>query len=506
MALLSAILSLLSRKLGDLLQALFGWSISGLFGRLPSKKQTALSVALILAIVWPLLVIGCFVPRIAAWAVALVPLHEWLGKGPLRILWIVLAATVPLIVGGIVSWVAPTEKQRSLLRTVLSGYPLTVGMFLSFLLTFFLVPLLKISAMARGWADEHIFVQPKHGSYHQVLRHLTYSCEQAGVPVQEEPMPWAMRAPTQVLRWFAHGALDAIVASDPRRLRGTGVELYLYPADLLIRGLPHHARRIRAAMTRQMMEAPAFLTEDSRAQAIEEELNRTWAQLSGESEAKEVRATVERRVPDISRVLDESDVPYGDWVILYTNVQRLELMACDAPWLNAEQAEVPPGEEAEKKEVVIMQNDPLPDVSTAELIKEAVGEARELLQKEIALAKDEAKQQVAAAKHVGMVWGAGTALLLLGLSMLLVALVLAIAPQPVPALVTGGVLLVLAGIAAAVGYKLLPTRPLSRTQKRLRQDLEAIKDPERAVEKHAAAAWHRKDAVVPGALHPTASS
>ena len=96
MALISAILSLLSRKLGDLLQALFGWSIRGLFGKLPSRKETALSVALILSVLWPLLVIGSFLPKAAAWMVAFIPLHEWLGKEVLRVMWIALAVIAPI--------------------------------------------------------------------------------------------------------------------------------------------------------------------------------------------------------------------------------------------------------------------------------------------------------------------------------------------------------------------------------------------------------------------------
>src|SRR6185436_8120788 len=144
MAIISAILSLLSRKLGDLLQALFGWSIRGLFGRLPSKKETALSLALILSILWPVLVVGTVFPQVAAWMVAFIPLHEWLGDTVLRVVWIVLAVAAPILVGLITSWVAPSRKQRSILRTIIAGYPLTLGMFISFLLTFFIVPTLKL--------------------------------------------------------------------------------------------------------------------------------------------------------------------------------------------------------------------------------------------------------------------------------------------------------------------------------------------------------------------------
>jgi len=60
MAILSALFSLLSKKISDLLEAVFGWSVTGLFGRLPSSKQTGVTVALILSLVWPLLIVGAF--------------------------------------------------------------------------------------------------------------------------------------------------------------------------------------------------------------------------------------------------------------------------------------------------------------------------------------------------------------------------------------------------------------------------------------------------------------
>jgi hypothetical protein len=105
MAIISALLSLLSRKLGQLLRAVFGWAIPGLFGRLPSSKQTVLSAALIL-------VIGVPFPGAAAWAVSFVPLHECAPKWVLRIVWLALALTVPLIVGAIVRWVPPPSQHR----------------------------------------------------------------------------------------------------------------------------------------------------------------------------------------------------------------------------------------------------------------------------------------------------------------------------------------------------------------------------------------------------------
>jgi hypothetical protein len=42
MALLSALLSLVARQLSTILQAIFGWSVTALFGKLASRMQTTL--------------------------------------------------------------------------------------------------------------------------------------------------------------------------------------------------------------------------------------------------------------------------------------------------------------------------------------------------------------------------------------------------------------------------------------------------------------------------------
>lgn len=328
MAILSALISMLSKKIGDLLQILFGWSLTGLFGRLPSRKQTALSVALILAIVWPLLVAGCFVPGLSAWAIAFVPLHHLVDKEILRIVWMVLSVLVPIGVGFIVAWVAPARKQRgSLFRTIVSGYPLTLGMFLSFLLTFLIVPVLKVIAMARRYADEHVYLQPHEGAYLRVVEDLADACDRAGIPVQIRKVPLLMRAPTSVLKWFARSSLDPIIGSEPRMLRGAGVELYLYPSDLFIRGVPKTLRLVRAAMVREMLESEAYLTADPKAQELERQIGRLW-RLRPDRDRLIVGDTglaVPGPLRAAKKTIDEADIPYEDWILLYTKLHRIEL-------------------------------------------------------------------------------------------------------------------------------------------------------------------------------------
>jgi len=118
---------------------------------------------------------------------------------------------------------------------------------------------------------------------------------------------------------------------------------------------------------------------------------------------------------------------------------------------------------------------PLP-VSSVELIREAMDEARQLIILEVALAKDEVRREAVAAKSAAIALAVGAAVLLVGLSLLLVALALAIFPGPIPSLVLGLILLAAAAIAGVAGVKLLPKKPFGETRRRLETDIENVKE------------------------------
>lgn len=121
-------------------------------------------------------------------------------------------------------------------------------------------------------------------------------------------------------------------------------------------------------------------------------------------------------------------------------------------------------------------NVPDSETSTVTLIKEAVDEAKDLFKAEIALARNEAKQQIAEVKVAGIAMSSAAVAALLGLSMLLLALVLFIAPQPVTALAAGIILLVAASVLGLVGYMKLPKKPMEQTQERLEIDAQVLKE------------------------------
>jgi hypothetical protein len=122
------------------------------------------------------------------------------------------------------------------------------------------------------------------------------------------------------------------------------------------------------------------------------------------------------------------------------------------------------------------QVDPRPESSTADLVKEAISEARELMQVEVALARDEMNQEISRAKASGIALGAAMAAGLLGVALVLVAIALAIAPAPLPALLIGLAFIALAIVVGVVGYGRVPKRPLERTRGRLGADVRLVRE------------------------------
>ncbi len=114
----------------------------------------------------------------------------------------------------------------------------------------------------------------------------------------------------------------------------------------------------------------------------------------------------------------------------------------------------------------------LESLSTAELVRHALEEARLLARAEVLHAKKELQEELKAARTAGILLGAGGVLALVALTALLVAVGLALPlAHWLGVLLVGVVLAVTAGVLVSVGLKRLPDKPLAHTQERLKLDI-----------------------------------
>jgi hypothetical protein len=325
MAILTALLGFVGKKAGDLFQAVLGWSVTALFGRLPSTRQTALSVVFVASLLWPILVIGVFVPGVTAWMFAFLPVHKWIGAGVVRIISVVLAALLPAAIGLAVDRIVPHEARRGgTLRMLIGGYPLTLGFAIACLVTAVTVPIVKVLSAFKRWKDEHVYVQPMRGKYGDTVAELARAMKMAGVEPHVDEVPRVMTIGSRVLLRLARGTIDALVAESPKRVSGEHVELYLYAGDLLMRGEASRVARIHAKMNATALVTTSYLVGETASQRLQDRIASAWTVLDRPPTPEDADALSRGPVHEISRDLESAQIPFDEWAVLDREILRLE--------------------------------------------------------------------------------------------------------------------------------------------------------------------------------------
>lgn len=111
-----------------------------------------------------------------------------------------------------------------------------------------------------------------------------------------------------------------------------------------------------------------------------------------------------------------------------------------------------------------------------DLIREVLGDTRELVRIEVALVRDELGHEVAAARTSAIAFACAAALAVAALTMCMVAIVLVLRAGWIGALVVAGILLAAALGLGLVGWSALPTKPLEQTKGRLQGNVERLKE------------------------------
>ena len=95
MALIQAIVSLITQTVGRILSALLDWAVVSLFGRVTGNRKLFLWGMMAAAAAWPILLLGVVAPKAALFVFAFVPLSSSVPPGLVRKIWLAVAALVP---------------------------------------------------------------------------------------------------------------------------------------------------------------------------------------------------------------------------------------------------------------------------------------------------------------------------------------------------------------------------------------------------------------------------
>jgi hypothetical protein len=501
MAILQAVLALISRSLGRVVGALFGWAVVALFGTTSGSEQIRLSALVGAAAAWPILLAGVVWPRGAAMVLAFVPLPQAVPAWSIRLTWVLLAVSVPFAVG----WTLATRSRgtgtpipgtpgpppRSPLvegtaMRLLRGVPVTLAIAASFLIVVLSVPVQRVVSMVRRLTDVHVPLVTDGPAYSAVADKVSRTLAQHGFAVTAVEPPWWLSAPSRILKALGGPSFEDYIPERLAYFRGPRFEIALYPTSLLIRGPEQEAAWAQGILVEALSDAPAYQTFQSEAQDIERQIRSVWRAFRRNPPAHAASPWLQRRLEEIARDIRALPVPYGEWQIVYRQALQLGralrgeqqlLEAAGSPDNTARpdfREEVPMATHAVTGDAARAQT-----LSTRALLGQITDKATQLVRKEVELAKTEIKADLAS--QLAMVKGLAVAALavLLGLNLLLVAGVMAVAPYVSPwlgALILGGALVLIGGIMGYASWTRRLSNPLPLTRKTLREDVQWAKE------------------------------
>src|SRR6267142_7012184 len=150
MALIQAIVSLITQTVGRILSALLDWAVVSLFGRVTGNRKLFLWGMMAAAAAWPVLLLGIVAPKAALFFFAFVPLSSSVPPGLVRSIWLAVAVLVPIAVGVTVAAQSESGRREGIAKSILRGFPITVGLALAFLILLVTVPALRVASVLRG--------------------------------------------------------------------------------------------------------------------------------------------------------------------------------------------------------------------------------------------------------------------------------------------------------------------------------------------------------------------
>ena len=119
----------------------------------------------------------------------------------------------------------------------------------------------------------------------------------------------------------------------------------------------------------------------------------------------------------------------------------------------------------------------LETIPTGALLKLAVSDIKLLAKAELLQARLELKEELLQAKSAGILLGGCVGLLISGAGVAFVGVALALPiAEPAAAFIVAAFLLMVAAVCGAAGYRLLPKKPMQKTQQRIKEDLAFARD------------------------------
>jgi len=317
MAILQAILAELFNYIGTILNTAFGWATIMLFGKVPRDRQLYVTLSAIGSVVWLIALLGVAFPAVAVFVLSFIKISNYVDKDWIRLGMLALAITLPALVGFDSLYTMPPARRpkggRDKLRTIIHGYPYTLGLAVTVIMMCIFAPLMQVRNMLRRWTSVHIPMIVESPNYLAVVDSIQRTLERNGVKTGPTQSSLMLRLPTKFLALLAGGAVHGLVADNLTTLVSPELEIMLHPSDLVIRGKERDVARVHAIIVERLGFTKAYMTWDEEANNLEDRLSQIWREVvSGQIDA----AAAQSRLDDIEQKLRTTPMPYDEWEVL----------------------------------------------------------------------------------------------------------------------------------------------------------------------------------------------
>lgn len=500
MAILQAILALITRSAGKILNAIFGWAVHALFGKTASRDETVLSALVAAAAAWPLLVAGIVAPKVAAFVLAFVPLPGSVPSWAVRIVWIVLALAVPVTLGLTLAARGPKEMRGDpVWKRVFRGFPITLGLAAAFLVMFVTVPVLRLISLIRREKSADIPLVTDADAYHDTAARVVAALNAHGFELHAAEPGWWTKAPTRILSVMGGRAFAGFVPHHIEYYEGPAISLSFYTSGILLRGKGQRLTWGHGLIIETAAQSAGLQTFAPKAQEAERKLRDIWRALQADGKPQSPDSYLVASVQELARGLSSLDVPYDDWQALYRQLLQLERAVRGQNQLlddtTGTHTPIPHHEDTmpsappnKNRTSTSLRPSGTPvsttligtgTLSTPQILAEITRETQQLMKTHVELVKAEMRADLA--RETAVLKGFGIAALagLAGLNLLLMSGVLALA-QTMPAwkaglLATAVVLLAGAGIAV-YSWNIRVRKPLEKTRHAAEEDVRWMKE------------------------------
>ncbi len=317
MLIFEAIFTLLRRSLGSVLKAMFGWATLALFGEVREKESKFLTVVVAAAAVWPLLLVGTVFPRQAALVLAVLPVPEGAPEEILRGVWIALTLLIPLGVGWALSRRNAAAEKRPWWKSLLLGFPTTLGIGLGFLFVCVAVPARKVSALASGRKEEHVAMAIAPEDYTKTVAGLRDALRRGGILLERREPPWSTRALGKLLHVFAGAILKAYQPEKLEYMCADEIEMTFYPNGVRLYGSEAMTARAHALLAESATDTPAMLCMTPEGQEIEHRIKALWKRR------RDPNARLDADVQATAREMTETTLGFQEWETLYRQLLQV---------------------------------------------------------------------------------------------------------------------------------------------------------------------------------------